>query len=87
MSEEYNKRTTVDVVKEVLFTIVVAVAFFAYWCLTLAVLSIIFLHVWRVQWEYMLLIAGGLALLSTIINVIRKVRKRREYEKVLEGLK
>lgn len=87
MSEDYNKRTKVDVVKEVLFIIVVAIAFFAYWCLTLAVISIIFLHVWKVQWEYMLLIAGGLAVLSTIIYVVRKVQKRRKYEKVLEGLK
>ncbi len=86
MSEEYKKRTKVDVVRDVLFTLLMAVVFFAYWSFTLGVLSILLLNVWTMQWEQMLLLAGGLALVSTIIYVIVKVRKRLKYEKVLKGL-
>lgn len=86
MSEEYNKRTKIDIIKDILFTIVVLVAFFVYWCLTLAVISIIFMSVWKLQWMQMGVLAAVLAVVSTVIYTVRKIKKRWEYRKVLEGI-
>ena len=78
--EEYNKYTKLDVVKDVLFTVVAAVLFMAYWCFTLLVISIILLNVWHVRLENIVVIAACLTLISTVVYVIRLIKRRvKEY--------
>ncbi|MBE5883987.1 MAG: hypothetical protein E7291_06180 [Lachnospiraceae bacterium] len=66
-----------DILKEVLFMLLKIAAFFVYWCFTLAVFSLILVNVWRVTWEQLLTLAIVLTVLTTVVHIVGKLRKRK----------
>lgn len=74
MNDE-NRFDKKDILKEALFMLLKVVAFFAYWCFTLGVISLILVSVWKVSWEQLLILAVVLTVLTTVVHIIGKMRK------------
>lgn len=75
--EEYNQYTKKDIVMDVISTIVMILLFFFYWMAVLLLASIFLVNVWHVSLERIGMYAVGLAGVSSLIYVVRLVRKRR----------
>lgn len=73
-----RKAVIVDMVKAVLKFFLLIVLTFAYWFALLMVISIFLLNIWRVGWEQILMISGGLTIVTMIVYTIRKVYKARK---------
>lgn len=73
-----RKTVIVDMVKAVLKFLLLIVLTFAYWFALLMVISIFLLNIWRVGWEQILMISGGLTVLTMVVYSIRKVYKMRK---------
>ncbi len=74
MDKRYTK---IDLLKDILFTILIGVLMYAYWAFTLMVASIILVNVWHVTWQQLLFIALGLTGVSLACYVVHLVRKRK----------
>ncbi len=76
--EEYNKYNKIDILKDILISIMVTILFFGYWMIMLLILSLILVNVWKIKIEAMCIIAGILTILSSIVYIWRLVVKRRK---------
>lgn len=74
MDKHYTK---IDLLKDILFTLLIGVLMYAYWAFTLMVASIILVNVWHVTWQLLLFIALGLTLVSLACYVVHLVKKRK----------
>lgn len=67
---------TKDILKEILWTLLKIVCFFVWWCFTLAIVSLLFMQVWKLEWQQMLVLAAVLTVGTTIVNVLGKIRNK-----------
>lgn len=81
MDKRYTK---LDLLKDILFTLLIGILMYAYWAFTLMVASIILVNVWHVTWQLLLFIALGLTVLSLAFYVVRLIKKRKR-ERSLSG--
>lgn len=65
-----------DIIKDILMTIVMIVVFFAYWTGMLFLLSIFLVNVWNTNLTKLLILSGALTLVSAIVYIVRLVRRR-----------
>ncbi len=72
MDKRYTK---LDLLKDILFTLLTGVLMYAYWAFTLLVASIIMVNVWHVAWQQLIFIALGLTLLTLACYVVHLVKK------------
>lgn len=75
MDKRYTK---IDLLKDILFTLLIGVLMYAYWAFTLIVASIILVNVWHVTWQQLIFIALGLTLISLTCYVVHLVKKRKK---------
>lgn len=75
MDKRYTK---IDLLKDILFTLLIGVLMYAYWAFTLMVASIILVNAWHVTWQQLLLIALGLTVISLVCYVVHLVKKRKQ---------
>ena len=52
-----KRYTRTDLLKDILFTLLVGILMYVYWAFVLMVASILLIHVWHVTWQLLLLIA------------------------------
>ncbi len=71
-----NGFDTKDILKEILFMLLKMVFFFAWWCFTLAIVSLVFMQVWKLEWQQMLVLAVVLTIVTTIGHIIGKIRNK-----------
>ncbi len=74
--EEYNKYTKRDLLKDIIITVIMIIAFFAYWMAMLLILSIFLLNIWHISIIQVTMIAGGLTLITSIVYIYRLVKRR-----------
>lgn len=74
MDKRYTK---LDLLKDILFTLLAGILMYAYWVFTLMVASIILVNTWHVTWQQLLLIALGLTLLSLACYVAYQIQRRK----------
>lgn len=74
MDKRYTK---LDLLKDILFTLLVGILMYAYWAFTLMVASIILVNVWHVTWQLLLFIALGLTAVSLAAYAVHLVKKRK----------
>lgn len=74
MDKRYTK---LDLLKDILFTLLVGILIYAYWAFTLMVASIILVNVWHVTWQQLLFIALGLTAVSLAAYAVHLVKKRK----------
>ena len=67
---------TKDILQEICFMILKIICFFAWWCFTLAIVSLLFAQVWPFEWQQMLVLAMVLTLVTTIGHIIGKIRNK-----------
>ncbi|MDE5891938.1 MAG: hypothetical protein K2H45_03325 [Acetatifactor sp.] len=75
MDKRYTK---IDLLKDILFTLLIGVLMYVYWAFTLMVASIILVNVWHVTWQQLIFIALGLTLISLAFYVVHLVKKRKK---------
>lgn len=75
MDKRYTK---IDLLKDILFTLLIGILMYVYWAFVLMVASIILVNVWHVSWQQLLFIALGLAVLSLAWYVVRLIKKRKQ---------
>lgn len=75
MDERYTK---LDLLKDILFTLLTGILMYVYWAFTLMVASIILIHTWHVTWQKLLVIALGLTLVSLACYIVHLVKKRKK---------
>ena len=76
MSDEYNRLDKKDILKEILLMVVKIIAFFAYWCFTLGIISMLLLSIWKVSWQQLVLLALVLTVITTVVHVISKIKNK-----------
>ena len=74
MDKRYTK---IDLLKDILFTLLMGILMYAYWAFTLMVASIILANVWHVKWQQLLFIALGLTCVSLAAYVVHLIKKRK----------
>lgn len=74
MDKRYTK---IDLLKDILFTLLIGALMYAYWAFTLMVASIILVNVWHVTWQQLLILALALAVVSLACYVVHLVKKRK----------
>jgi len=74
MDKRYTK---LDLLKDILFTLLIGVLMYAYWVFTLLVASIILVNVWHVTWQQLIFIALGLTVVTLVCYVAHLVKKRK----------
>ena len=72
-ANEFDKK---DILKEILFLLLKMVFFFAWWCFTLAIVSLLFMQVWKLEWQQMLVLAVVLTVVTTVGHVISKIKNK-----------
>ena len=75
MDKRYTK---IDLLKDILFTLLIGVLMYVYWAFTLIVASIILVNVWHVTWQQLIFIALGLTLISLTCYVVHLIKKRKK---------
>ena len=65
-----------DILKEILFLLLKMICFFAWWCFTLGIISILLLNVWKLEWQQMLMLAVVLTVITTVVHVIGKIKNK-----------
>ncbi len=75
MDKRYTK---IDLLKDILFTLLIGVLMYAYWAFTLMVASIILVNAWHVTWQQLLFIALALTVVSLACYVVHLVKKRKK---------
>lgn len=73
---QYDNYTKRDIVKDILITIMMIAAFFAYWMFVILLLSLVLVNVWRIQIKQMILFAVLLTAVTSVVYIIRLIRKR-----------
>lgn len=74
--KEDIRYTQRDLIKDILVTIVVVGIIFIYWLAYLFLFSIILVNIWKTNIEQILWISTVLTIVSSIIYILWKVRKR-----------
>lgn len=74
MDKRYTK---IDLLKDILFTLLIGALMYVYWAFTLMVASIILVNVWHVTWQQLLILALALAVVSLACYVVHLVKKRK----------
>lgn len=74
MDKRYTKT---DLLKDILFTLLMGILMYVYWAFVLMVASILLIRVWHVTWQQLLLIALGFTLLSLAAYVMHLIGKRK----------
>lgn len=74
--EEYNRYKKIDMVKNVLFTSLMIVLFYAYWMAVLLLASVFLVNVWHVSLVQIAIYAAGLTGISSLVYIARLVKKR-----------
>ncbi len=72
-----KRYTRTDLLKDILFTLLVGILMYVYWAFVLMLASILLIHVWHVTWQLLLLIALGLTLTSLAAYAAHLIRKRK----------
>lgn len=75
MDKRYTK---LDLLKDILFTLLIGIFMYVYWAFTLMVVSIILVNTWHITWQQMLFIALGLTLVSLTCYVVHLIKKRKK---------
>lgn len=73
-----RRYTKIDLLKDILFTLLMGILMYVYWAFTLMVVSIILVNVWHVTWQQMLFIALGLTIISLACYVAHLIKKRKQ---------
>lgn len=72
-----KRYTGADLLKDILFTLLMGILMYVYWAFVLMVASILLIRVWHVTWQQLLFIALGFTLMSLAAYVTHLIRKRK----------
>lgn len=72
-----RREAVLDIVKELLYVILITGIGFMYWVAVLLLASLFLVNVWRVSFEQILQISVGLTIVTSVIYCINRVYKHR----------
>lgn len=84
---EQDGYRSVDVAKDFLGTVGMIAVFYLYWVAILLLISLFLVNVWHTSMIKILLLSGGLTIITTIVYLVFLIRRRIKQSRMRKYLK